>query len=395
MRATAGIVVLAWGCGEGTAPPAPVATLQLSTDTPIEVVVGGSQLVTAVPKDAKGNTLTDRVVTWSSSDSTKATVASGLVMGAGLGAATITASSEGKTSTVEVRIKDGGVVSASGTSFTAQAGAVSVSVPAGAVSQSSSITVAPAANAPPNVRLLPGTAFDFGPAGLTFAQPITITLKYNPAQVASDSPESGLQLYEVVGSSWRIVTGSTVNLTAKTVSGAVSKVGTYAVLMQARVATVTISGDSPSIPVVTTRQLVATLKDDEGLTLTRPIVWTTSNAAVLAVDAVTGLATAKIPGTATVTATAEGKSATATITVVPGPPAKLLLNAGNNQSVAAGVAVPILPSVKITDAGDNPLAGVAVTFTVASGGGTITGASATTNAAGVATVGGWTLGTAA
>jgi hypothetical protein len=38
---------------------------------------------------------------------------------------------------------------------------------------------------------------------------------------------------------------------------------------------------------------------------------------------------------------------------------------------------------------------VVVTFTVTSGGGTVTGASATSNASGVATVGSWTLGTAA
>ncbi|HMV32943.1 MAG TPA: filamin/ABP280 repeat domain-containing protein, partial [Gemmatimonadales bacterium] len=53
------------------------------------------------------------------------------------------------------------------------------------------------------------------------------------------------------------------------------------------------------------------------------------------------------------------------------------------------------PSVRVTDAFGNPVAGVAVTFAVASGGGGLTGASATTNASGVATVGSWTLGTVA
>jgi alpha-tubulin suppressor-like RCC1 family protein len=67
-------------------------------------------------------------------------------------------------------------------------------------------------------------------------------------------------------------------------------------------------------------------------------------------------------------------------------------NGGNNQSAATGTAVTDLPSVKVTDANTNPVSGVAVTFAVASGGGSITGASQTTNESGIATVGGWTLG---
>ena len=46
----------------------------------------------------------------------------------------------------------------------------------------------------------------------------------------------------------------------------------------------------------------------------------------------------------------------------------------------------------VRDAGANPVAGVQVTFAVASGGGSVTGGTATTNASGIATVGSWTLG---
>jgi adhesin/invasin len=48
--------------------------------------------------------------------------------------------------------------------------------------------------------------------------------------------------------------------------------------------------------------------------------------------------------------------------------------------------------VKVTDQFGNPIAGVAVNFAVASGGGTVTGAAQTTGADGVATVGSWTIG---
>ena len=70
-------------------------------------------------------------------------------------------------------------------------------------------------------------------------------------------------------------------------------------------------------------------------------------------------------------------------------------NAGDGQTAVVGEAVPVAPSVKITNQNAAGVAGLAVTFTVASGGGQITGGSATTNASGVATVGGWTLGTVA
>jgi adhesin/invasin len=372
-----------------------VATVTIQVSQAVELVPGGTQMLSVVPKDAKGNTLIDRITTWTSSDDSKVTVQAGLVTGVAIGAATVTASVEGHTATVDVRVKNGAVVSPSGTTFTTLNGAVTVAVPSGAVSQTTNFTVEPAASAPANPRLLPGTAFDFGPNGATFPQPVTLTIKYNPANVASDSPESGLQLYEVVGSAWRVVPGSTVNLTDKTVSGNVSHFSTYGVMMQPKVETVTIGTDLTPIAVVTTRQLTATLKDNEGTTLTRPVTWASSDPTILSVDASSGLVTAKALGTVTVTASSEGKSGTASLTVVPGPPSKLVGFAGNNQSVAAGTAVPTPPSVLITDAGNNPISGVAVVFTVGTGGGTVVGGNATTNSSGIAAVTSWTLGTVA
>ena len=49
----------------------------------------------------------------------------------------------------------------------------------------------------------------------------------------------------------------------------------------------------------------------------------------------------------------------------------------------------------MTDANDNPVADVGVSFTVASGGGSVTGESVQTDANGIATVGSWTLGATA
>lgn len=59
------------------------------------------------------------------------------------------------------------------------------------------------------------------------------------------------------------------------------------------------------------------------------------------------------------------------------------------------VASSLLPAVKVLTPQGNPLAGLTVTFAVNTGGGTLTGASQTTNADGVAVLGGWTLGSGA
>lgn len=80
------------------------------------------------------------------------------------------------------------------------------------------------------------------------------------------------------------------------------------------------------------------------------------------------------------------------ISITTGPPTTLALNGGGGQSAQAGTTLPVAPSVKVTDANSNPVGGIPVLFQVTAGGGSVTGASATTDGSGVATVGSWTLG---
>ncbi|HEX5871818.1 MAG TPA: leishmanolysin-related zinc metalloendopeptidase, partial [Longimicrobium sp.] len=70
-------------------------------------------------------------------------------------------------------------------------------------------------------------------------------------------------------------------------------------------------------------------------------------------------------------------------------------HAGSWQAAMAGTAVPARPAVVVRDGGGNAVAGRTVTFSVGSGGGSVAGGVATTDAAGVATVGDWFLGPAA
>ncbi len=57
-----------------------------------------------------------------------------------------------------------------------------------------------------------------------------------------------------------------------------------------------------------------------------------------------------------------------------------------------GQTVAPAPAVKVLDSFGNPVQDVAVTFTVAQGGGSVTGATVITNSNGIATVGSWTVG---
>src|SRR5207253_10535875 len=86
-----------------------------------------------------------------------------------------------------------------------------------------------------------------------------------------------------------------------------------------------------------------------------------------------------------------GSPVTFTATGTAGAATTIAANSATSQSATAGTAVNTPPSVIVKDASGNPVAQVAVTFAVAPGNGTIPGASQTTNASGVATVGSWTL----
>ncbi len=99
-------------------------------------------------------------------------------------------------------------------------------------------------------------------------------------------------------------------------------------------------------------------------------------------------------GAQTLTASTLGAPAvTITATAIAGAAASATASAGDGQTAAVRASVAVPPAVRVVDAFGNVKAGVAVTFAVTAGGGSITGASATTNGSGVASSGAWTLGT--
>ncbi len=82
----------------------PVASVTVSPAS-ASVLTGQTVQLTAAPKDASGNPLSGRTVTWSSGNASVATVSStGLVTGVTAGSATITATSEGQSGTSAVTV---------------------------------------------------------------------------------------------------------------------------------------------------------------------------------------------------------------------------------------------------------------------------------------------------
>lgn len=98
----------------------------------------------------------------------------------------------------------------------------------------------------------------------------------------------------------------------------------------------------------------------------------------------------------TLVATSAGATpaTSASFSVGAGSAAAILVVAGNAQTATVGTAVPTAPQVKLVDASQNPIAGGLVTFTPAGGSGTAAPSTAiSTDAAGLATLTSWTLGT--
>lgn len=203
-------------------PPAPVASVVLSETAPVMVPQGTLQL-TATPRDAQGNALSGRTITWTSSAQTVATVSnSGLVTANALGSATITASSEGQSGTAQLTVVQGATVSTQGGTYTFQNGAVAVTVPAGAVSTPVTMTVVPETDPPPAGPAgyrISGPVYRLGPVGVTFAQPVTVTLKYDPAKLPTYAMSGDLTVLQRGTGNWSGLSDLSVNVAAGTISG--------------------------------------------------------------------------------------------------------------------------------------------------------------------------------
>jgi len=356
----------------------------------VELVPKETEQLTAVPREAAGTALT-RQISWSTSAPEIVTVDNGLVTARSIGTAVVSATSEGVKADVSVLVSDGGIITPSGSLITGLGGQVELDVPSAAVSQPSRILISQAQVASASTRLVPGTAISIKTqAALT--QPAMLIIKYDPNRILG-SPESGLRLYQATSSDWKPVPGSTVDMGARTVQGKITDGGVYGIFAQATVASVSVSPSTPTLKVGDAAAFLAAARDEDGTELAgRVAKWSSSASEVLQVDASTGAAQGKSPGSAIVTATVEGRSGSTSVSVTTGPATNISIVAGDGQSADTSSAVAIAPSVKVTDATGFAVAGETVTFAVTSGLGSISPATVKTDASGNATADRWILG---
>ncbi len=109
-------------CNDPNGLPPPVAKVTVSPSA-ANVLIGGTMQLVAQTEDVTGNVLTERVVTWASSNTAVATVSStGLMMGVGAGQATITATSEGQRGTAAITVNTALTITPASDSVQAGAG---------------------------------------------------------------------------------------------------------------------------------------------------------------------------------------------------------------------------------------------------------------------------------
>lgn len=313
------------GCGgdgkTATGVDGGVASVVITGVPTSPLLVGDSVRLVATPVNASGGIVSNRAVSWRSSNAAIAIVsANGTVTAVSAGPVTITAAAEGKTGTTSLDVRAGGQIGTAGGTLIMLNGAATLTVPPNGLTQQVTVLFAPAATAPQSPRLVTGTAYELGPDGLTFSRIASLALKYDPAKVPSGLVEAGLQLYTQSGNVWALVPGSTVNTTTKTVTGSVFRSGTYAIV-STPVDHVTLGGALVGGALYTsqTAQFAVTVFDAANTVLTgRPISWTTSDASKAAVDG-TGKVVAVAPGSVTITATSEGKSASTELMVLSRP----------------------------------------------------------------------------
>jgi uncharacterized protein YjdB len=244
----------------------------------VSLTTGGTQQITATPRDAQGNALADRAVTWESQNTNIATVSpTGLITAVAPGTTTVAATSEGKVGTVTVTVTAPAV------------GSISVSP--------GSATVYVAATTP-----LTATVRDVN----------NLVIQGTAVSWSSDQPQTASV------SQGGVVTGLAPGSATITASSS-GKTGSAAITVQlAPVASVTVSPSTLNLRDRNgerTGTLSAGLRDALGNVLTgREVSWSSSNMQVATVDD-SGVVTAQNRGDATVTATSEGVSGTAIVKV--------------------------------------------------------------------------------
>ncbi len=258
-----------------TVTAAAVSVASVDVNPPTRTInVGGTTQLSAVAKDASGNVLTGRPITWSTGNASVATVsASGLVTGVGAGTTTITGASEGKSDGSQVTVNAAAVPVAS----------VQVSPPTGTINVG-------------GTTQLTAVAKD-GSGNVLAGRPITWTTGNGSVATVSSSG---------------LVTGAGAGTTTITATSEGKSAGSQITVnsVAGPVASVTIDSPPGLLSIGQTLNLTAIVKDASGNVLNRPVTWQLSRTGVVLGSASGAQSTIQAIGLGAVlvTATSDGVS---------------------------------------------------------------------------------------
>ena len=389
---------------------APVASVQVSPAN-VSLTVGGSVTLNATAFDADGNLLTGRSASWSSQNPTVASVNStGGVSAVGAGSTSVTATIEGKSSSVTVNVGSAPAAPVSSVTVTVDNPALSVGQQTQAVAilkdaQGNVLTRAVTwssldeavakvnssglitAYAGGTVAIIAQSEGVSGSASLTVNTPspaaVAQVLLEVPTRdlVTGQSIQSVVTLKDAQGNILlgRTITYSTENSSIVTVSatgvikgisagsarvsassGGVSGNETFQVTAGTQpLASITINPASATLSIGQTSQATAVGKDAQGSTIGgTSFTWTTSNPAAATVSS-SGVVSAVGVGAATIRAAASGVTGSMAVTVV--APTVAAVTVTLNPSIQVGGTAQA--SAVARDAAGNALSGKTFVWT--------------------------------
>ncbi len=335
----------------------PVATVTVTPAT-AALVVGQTVALAAQPYGPQGGALSNRIVTWSSTATSVASVnASGVVTAVAAGTATIRATIEGVVGSSAMTV----TVPAPGLPGTVSDVSVSATNDTTATIQFTEVTDGAGDAADYEVR------YSLAPMTWASATPVargscTVSVMGTTVGATRTCVVRGL----APSTSYRFqMRGFRGTFGTNAVFGALSNVATGATnaTSPAPVASVTLSPATASITTGQAATFAATVRDASGNVLTgNTITWSSTNTAVATVSSA-GIATAVAVGTATIRGTTGGQTGSATLTVTattPNPVATVTLSP-TSDTVNVGQTVTYTPTLR--DASGAVLTGRTIAWT--------------------------------
>lgn len=141
-------------------------------------------------------------------------------------------------------------IGAAGGSLSSADGQVTLTIPAGALTATTTISIQPLENTAPNGI---GESYDFLPNGQQFAKPITVTLKYTDAELAGTAPEVLQFGFQNAQNAWAGKENLQVNKAAHTVSAPIkhfSRWALYAMFRMDPTETTLLTGEAVALKAV-------------------------------------------------------------------------------------------------------------------------------------------------